>query len=78
MSTEQNKTLVRRLIEDVFNRGNMGTIQGLFRPFVESEEFPPGTPAGKEGVKQMVVMLHSAFPDFKATVEDSSPKGIRW
>ena len=76
MTTEQNKALVRKLIEEVFNRGNMGVVEELFSPnFVESEELPPGTPAGKEGVKQMVVMLHSAFPDFKATVEDILAEG---
>jgi len=76
MTTEQNKALVRKLIEEVFNHGNMGAIEELFSPdFVESEELPPGMPAGREGVKQMVVMLHSAFPDFKATVEDILAEG---
>ena len=48
MSTEQNKALVRKLIEEVFNRGNMGLVEEFFSPnFVESEELPPGMPAGK-------------------------------
>jgi len=78
MSTEQNKALLRRLMEEVFNRGNTGLIDELFAPdFVEHEELPPGIPAGSEGVKQMSTMFRSAFPDFKATIDDMIAEGDR-
>ena len=76
MSTEQNKALVRRLMEEVFNRGNISLVDELFAPdFVEHEELPPGIPAGSEGVKQMSTMFRSAFPDFKATIDDMIAEG---
>jgi len=76
MSTEQNKALVRRLMEEVFDRGNISLIDELFAPdFVEHEELPPGIPAGSEGVKQMSTMFRSAFPDFKATIDDMIAEG---
>jgi len=76
MSTEQNKALVRRLMSEVFNRGNISLIDELFAPdFVEHEELPPGIPAGSEGVKQLTTMFRSAFPDFKATINDIIAEG---
>jgi len=75
MSTEQNKALVRRL-EEVFNRGNISLVDELFAPdFVEHEELPPGIPPGREAVKQLTTMFRSAFPDFKATIDDIVAEG---
>jgi len=76
MSTEQNKALFRRLMEEVFDRGNISLIDELFAPdFVEHEELPPGIAAGSEGVKQLSTMFRSAFPDFKATIDDIIAEG---
>ena len=76
MTTEQNKALVRRLVEELFNRGNLGLVDELFAPnFVEHEELPPGMPRDREGVKLLTTMLRSAFPDFKATIDDIVAEG---
>jgi len=71
MTTEQNKATFRRMVDEVFNKGNVDLIDELLTPdFIENEELPPGIPLGREGIKQLTVMLHSTFPDFKATIED--------
>ena len=76
MSTEQNKALVRRLVEEVLNQGNMSVIDELFSPdFVEHEKLPPEIPPGREAPKVMFTMLRSAFPDFKATIEHLIAEG---
>ena len=76
MSTEQNKALVRHMVEEIFNRGNMSRVDEFLAPdFVEREELPPGIPSGREGVKQLTTMLRSAFPDFKATIDDIVAEG---
>ena len=76
MSTEQNKELATRMVEEIFNRGNVGKAdEFLALDFVEREELPPGILGGREGVKQLTVMLRSAFPDFKATVDDIVAEG---
>jgi steroid delta-isomerase-like uncharacterized protein len=76
MSTEQNKALARQMIEEVFNRGNLSRADDFLAPdFVEREELPPGVPLGREGVKQLTAMLHSAFPDYKATIDDLIAEG---
>lgn len=71
MTAEQNKAVVRRLIDEVFNQGNVDAVDDLLAPnFIEHEELPPGVPAGSEGVKQLARMLRSGFPDFRAAIED--------
>lgn len=76
MSTEQNKALARQMIEEIFNRGDLSRVDEFLAPdFVEREELPPGVPPGREGVKQLTAMLRSAFPDFKATIDDLVAEG---
>ena len=76
MSTEQNKALVRQMVEEIFNRGNMSRAGEFLAPdFVEHEVLPPGIPRDREGVKQLTTMLRSAFPDFKATIDDIVAEG---
>jgi steroid delta-isomerase-like uncharacterized protein len=76
MSTEQNKALVRQMVEEIFNRGNLGRADEFLAPdFVEREELPPGIPRDREGVKQLTAMLRGAFPDFRATIDDMVAEG---
>lgn len=78
MSTEQNKAVFRRMVDEVFNRGNIAVVDEIMTPdFMEREELPPGFPPGREGVKLLTQMLRSAFPDFKATIEDTLAEGDR-
>ena len=76
MSVEQNKALFRRLVEEVFNKGNVSTIDEFLAPnFVEREVLPPGTPSGREGVKQLTMMFRTAFPDFNVSIDDMIAEG---
>lgn len=76
MSTEQNKALIRQFVEEILNQGNANALDELIAPdFVEHEELPPGIPSGLEGLRLMPAMLHSAFPDFKATIDDIIAEG---
>lgn len=76
MSTEQNKALVRQLVEEAINQGNMSVVDEFLIPdFVEHEELPSGIPPGREAPKVLFTMLRSAFPDFKATIEHLIAEG---
>ncbi len=76
MSSEQNKALVHQLVEEVINQGNASMVDELLAPdFVEREDLPPGMPRDREALKQLTTMLHSAFPDFKATIDDIVAEG---
>jgi steroid delta-isomerase-like uncharacterized protein len=71
MSIEQNKTLVRQFIEEFLNQGNVDLAKEIVAPdFIENEQLPPGMPQGREGVEMITTMLHTGFPDFRATIED--------
>ena len=59
------------MVEEIFIRGNISQADEFLAPdFVEHEELPPGMPSGREGVKQLTATIRSAFPDFKATIDD--------
>ena len=76
MSAEQNKALIRQMVEEVFNKGNFDKVDEYLAPnFVEHEELPPGIPRGREGLKVLTAMMRSAFPDFKATFHDVITEG---
>ncbi len=75
MSTEDNKALVRRFYAEVMGKGNMTEADALLSPeYVE--HLPVPTP-GREGLKQLVMMVLSAFPDIHPTVEDAVAEGDR-
>jgi len=61
MSTEQNKAVVRRFIEQVLNTQNVALVDELFAPDYVNHL----APGGREGFKQFFTMLRSAFPDLK-------------
>lgn len=81
MSATENKELALRWV-DVWNRGDLGAIDGLYSSeFVYHMRFP-GLAPGIEGEKQVVQMLHGAFPDLRIDVDeilvDEENAVIRW
>ena len=63
MSTEQNKALVRRWIEEVFVKSNWGLIDELVAPDFVQHDPAPGQAPGAEGLKQVAPGWRRAFPD---------------
>jgi predicted SnoaL-like aldol condensation-catalyzing enzyme len=61
MSTEQNKAVVRRFIEEVLNNLDAALVDELLAPDYVNHMIP----GGREGFKQFPTMLRSAFPDLK-------------
>ena len=68
MSTEENKRLIRQFFEGV-NARDM-TVFELFAPDAVHHNPFPGTPPGREGNKQGMLLLFAAFPDWHTTIED--------
>src|SRR6516164_1886274 len=73
MSTEENKRLIRQFFEGV-NARDM-TVFELFAPDAVHHNPFPGTPAGREGNKQGMLLLFAAFPDWHTTIEDLIAEG---
>ncbi len=76
--SEENKALVRRLLEEVFNEGDLDLIDELFADeFVFHDPASPEEIRGPEGARQYVEVYRSAFPDVHVTLEDQVAEGDR-
>ena len=75
MSTEDNKALMRRFLEEVFNKKKLAAIDEFLAPNHVDHTLPPGLPGGPEGTKQAISMTLTAFPDLHLTVEDMIAEG---
>jgi steroid delta-isomerase-like uncharacterized protein len=74
MSAEQNKALVRRVFEESINKHNLNVFDELLAPNYVNHNMPTPAP-GPEGLKQVVSMFLTAFPDFHVTLEDVIAEG---
>jgi steroid delta-isomerase-like uncharacterized protein len=77
MSTDQNKAIVQRALDQVFNAGNLEAVDDLYAPdFVNHAPAGLGsTIRGTDGVKHNVTRWHTAFPDLHFTVEHEVAEG---
>ena len=76
MSVEENKAKVRRMTEEAFNRGNLSVVDELVAPDAVEHDVPPGTNA-REHYKEIITVLHNAFPDWHLAIEDMVAEGDR-
>ena len=67
MSYEQNKAILRRVIEEGFNKGNYAALDALFAPDYKEHQFSLKTTL--EGFKEDIRYLRTGFPDFHLTIE---------
>jgi steroid delta-isomerase-like uncharacterized protein len=75
VSTEENKALVRRFVDEVQSAGNTDAIDEICSHEFVNHSAPPRVPSNCEGVKQLTVMFRQAFPDSYFTVEDMMAEG---
>jgi predicted ester cyclase len=75
MSAEENKALVRRFTEEVYNRGNLDVADELLAPdFVDHDVFP-GEEAGIEGYKRGVAKQRASSSDLHFSIEEQIAEG---
>lgn len=65
---ERNKKIMRRMIEEVWNQGNLATADELFAPDHTSPSAPQ-LPPGPEGVKILAKMFREAMPDYHMDID---------
>jgi steroid delta-isomerase-like uncharacterized protein len=75
VSTEENKALVRRFVDEVQSAGNTDAIDEICSPEFVNHSAPPRVPSNREGVKQLTAMFRQAFPDSYFTIEDMMAEG---
>lgn len=79
--SEQNKMVVHRAIEEVYNQGRLEIVDELV-----SSDFVARTPSeehhGPAGIKAYVTALRAAFPDLHMTIDEQVAEGdkvvTRW
>jgi steroid delta-isomerase-like uncharacterized protein len=69
MSTSKNKAVIRRHVEEVFNKGNLSIADEIISPDYIYHG-PLGEFKGVEGFKQMVAMARKALPDIHYTIDE--------
>ena len=83
MTTEENKAVVRRELEDLYNKGgNLDAAEEIYSPDFVGRDPTTGDIRGVEGAKQFAATMRSAFPDLTCIVEDQVAEGdkvvTRW
>jgi steroid delta-isomerase-like uncharacterized protein len=78
-AADRNKAVVRRLVEEVVNRGNTDHLNELVAADHVGHD-PLGDHYGPEGMRIVVVEYRTAFPDLAVTIEDLFAEGdtVSW
>ena len=76
MAAEDNKAVVRRVIEEMFNQGNLDTADELIAPdYVNHDPAMPEEVRGPEGFKEFAAAYRAAFPDLHMEIEAQIAEG---
>jgi predicted ester cyclase len=74
MLEEENMQVFRQMIEECFNKGNLGALDGFCAPgFVEHQDGI--TPPTVDGLKGAIISLRTPFPDLILTIEEITASG---
>ena len=74
MSTEANKTVVRRMVEEGWNQGNLNVVDELLAADA-FDHHDSDVPSFPEHMKEQITLFHRAFPDFHFAIEDMVAEG---
>ena len=75
MSVEENKVLLRRFFEEIYNKGNLAVADELVAEGYISHNELDIQVLGPEGIKRAATMQRDAFPNLHTTIEDLIAEG---
>jgi len=76
--SKENKTLARRVLEEVFSAGNLDVVDEIVsEDHVHHDPAMPEEGHGREHLKEFASMYRSAFPDVHMQIEDQLAEGDR-
>lgn len=70
MPTDRAESLIRRIFDEAFNQGNLAVVDELISLDHLAHTAFGGAPHGPGGLKWLIAMFRTAFPDLHCTVED--------
>ena len=81
--SDSNKNIVRRLFDEIWNKGHQQVADELFAVnYTHHDSSTPDVGRGPDGEKKRVTLYRNAFPDLRFNVEDLIAEGesvtARW
>jgi predicted ester cyclase len=73
--SEENKRTTRRVLEELFEKGNMDATDELVHPDFVNHEAPPNNQQGPEGLKETVEWLRGLWGPMHFQIEDEIAEG---
>jgi steroid delta-isomerase-like uncharacterized protein len=70
MSLDQNKRIVRRLVDEAQNAGDLAVVDELLSEDFVDHTPMEGLPGNREGVRMLFAALREAFPDLKVDISE--------
>src|SRR6266700_842437 len=77
MSTEQNKMIVRRIFDEIFNTGDAAAADHLVAPDLVEHAAVPLCATGPETIKQVAAWCQITLPDVHFCIDDMVAEGDR-
>ena len=75
MSMEENKAVTLRILDEVWSKGNLDVIDEVVDVNYVYHEPYAGEIRGHEGLRQLVTMYRTGYPDLQFTSEDLIAEG---
>jgi predicted ester cyclase len=72
---QTNIETTRRVLEELFDKGNFDVLDELIHPDFVNHEAPSDNPQGPEGLKETVTWLHGLWGPMRAEIEDEICEG---
>lgn len=70
MPAEENRAVIRRAYEEVWNQRNVAVVDEIAAEDFLNHAAPPDRQRGRQSLKDVVRMFERAFPDFRYEVLD--------
>jgi predicted ester cyclase len=68
--SDENKRLCLRVLEELFDQGDLTSLDELIHPDFVNHEAPPGHPQGREGLEVTVTWLRGLWGPMRSEVDD--------
>ena len=72
---DENKRITRRVLDELFDKGNLAAADELIHPDFVNHEAPPANPPGPDGLKETVSWLRGLWGPMRAEIEDEICEG---
>ena len=73
--SEMSSPDYKQLLEELFEKGNLGAADELIHPNFVNHEAPPDNPQGPEGLKETIGWLRSLWGPMRFEIEDEIAEG---